>query len=157
MSEIRPYLPLSLRLRILMRVTGVSDQLKYFLSHFPHKEQLADTTLQNIGVWPPCAMWGRLNFLFQKYSFLSKHSATKVHSPAHAPTIFVRRTFYNGLATLLLHFQSLQAYIFLPGGFGLCMRIAYDSHTRQQEQGNCFLFLVMEICLQFYPLKEDKL
>ena len=29
--------------------------------------------------------------------------------------------------------------------------------NRKQEQRNCFLFLVMEICLQFYPLKKDKL
>ena len=50
-----------------------------------------------IGVRPPCAMCGRPYFLFQIYSFSSKHSATKVQSCA--PSSIVRCTFHNSLVT----------------------------------------------------------
>ena len=55
--------------------------------------------------------------------------------------------------------QSYKAFclVFLYNLYFFLRGIAYDGDTRQQEQGNCFLFLVMEICLQFYPLEKDKL
>ena len=56
--------------------------------------------IRSIGVQPPCAMCNRSHFLFQKYSFSSNHSATKVQSCA--PTSIVRRTFHNALVRLLI-------------------------------------------------------
>ena len=49
-----------------------------------------------------CAFWyvnQRPHFLFQKYSFSSKHSSPKLLS--YAPTSIVRRTFHNSQETLL--------------------------------------------------------